>query len=74
MYLHTTTFSKSLFDSFFYSLLRSRTTADGAAAALIVFITKASAFCFFNPEHHGIVWAGCEINMEKKPHYFSLGL
>lgn len=30
--------------------------ADGAAACLIVFITEASAFCFFfNPEHRGIV-------------------
>lgn len=51
MNLHTATF---LFYSFFHSLLWSWTIADGAAAALIVFITKASAFCFFNPEQCGI--------------------
>lgn len=43
MYLRAAAFSEFLFDSFFHSLLRSRATADGAAAGLIVFITKASA-------------------------------
>lgn len=68
MYLHT--FSKSLFNSSsFHSLLRSRTIADGAAAGLIVYITEASAFCFFNPEHSGIMQAVCEIimNQQKTP-------
>lgn len=51
------TFSKFLFSSFFHSLLWSRTIADGAAAGLIVFISEASAFCFFNPEHCGIIQA-----------------
>lgn len=66
MYLHTATFLKSLFDSFFHSLLRSRTIADGAAAGVIVFITEASAFCFFKPEHRGIMQAVCEIKKTKK--------
>lgn len=51
------TFSKFILDSFFHSLLWSRTVADGAAAGLIVFITETSAFCFFNPEHRGIIQA-----------------
>lgn len=53
--MHIATFPKFLLDLFFHSLLWSRTMADGAAACLIVFITEASAFCFFNPEHRGIV-------------------
>lgn len=61
-YLHVATFSNSLLDSFLHSLLRSRTIADGASAGLIVFITEASAFCFFNPEHRGAMQALCEIN------------
>ena len=66
-YLHVATFSNSLLDSFLHSLLRSRTIADGAAAGLIVFITEASAFCFFNPEHRGAMQALCEINTNWKP-------
>lgn len=47
--------AKSFFDSIFYLFLQSRTIADGAAAGLIAFITKASAFSFFKsrtPWHH----------------------